>query len=326
MLESKLILVTGAAGFIGSCTVAFLNEQGIDNLVLVDDFSSQEKIPNLVGKKYFKKVHRDQLFEWLDYHAKEVGVIIHLGARTDTTSQDKAIFKHLNTDYTKQLFDVCNENDIRLIYASSAATYGNGELGYKDDFELIDAFKPLNEYAKSKNDIDKYIFMHDKRPSQLVALKFFNVYGPNEYHKGRMASVVFHAYREILKSGNVTLFRSHKEGIEDGQQMRDFVYVKDVVQVIYYLLQHPDVSGMYNLGTGTARSFKDLVLAVYAAIGRFPHIKFIDTPESIRANYQYFTQAEMSRLINSGYDKGFYSLEQGVHDYVNSYLEKANHW
>lgn len=326
MPDTQLILITGAAGFIGSCMVAHLNERGYSNLVLVDDFSSPEKTHNLLGKKFCLKVHRDQLFEWLQTHNSDVKLIIHLGARTDTTSQDKAVFKRLNTDYTKDLFDICKEFGIRIIYASSAATYGDGHLGYVDDVSIISQLQPLNTYAVSKNDIDKYVFMHDEMPPQVVALKFFNVYGPNEYHKGRMASVIFHAHREILKCGNVTLFKSHKEGISDGEQMRDFVYVKDVVKVIQFFIENEKVSGLFNLGTGVARSFKDLTLAVFASIQRTPHIKYIDTPASIRDNYQYFTQAEMQKLKNSGYNEPFYTLEDGVKDYVTNYLEKAAHW
>lgn len=326
MSDKKLIIITGAAGFIGSCLVAYLNENNYQNLVLVDDFSRKEKAVNLLDKKYQAKVHREQFFDWLENHFSEVEMILHLGAKTDTTIQESAIFKKLNTEYTKQLFDFCVEKDIRLIYASSAATYGNGEYGYKDDENIISKLQPLNPYAVSKNEIDKYIFRQEDKPSQIVGLKFFNVYGPNESHKGRMASVIFHAYGEILKRGYVTLFKSHNPTYADGEQMRDFIYVKDVVKVIHFMMQHPEVSGLFNLGTGNARTFKDLVNALFDSIQHKATIKYIDTPENIRNNYQYFTQAEMEKLNSVGYKEAFYTLEEGVKDYATNYLEKSILW
>jgi len=326
MSEDKMIVVTGAAGFIGSCLVAHLNNKGLDNLVLVDDFSRKDKVYNLLNKKFRLKVHREQFLEWLEHHYQDIAIIIHLGAKTDTTLHDVHIFKKLNIDYTEDLFDLCTDKSIRLLYASSAATYGNGELGYKDDENLVYQLKPLNPYGVSKNDVDKYIFKSEERPPQYVGLKFFNVYGPNEYHKGRMASVIFHAYNQILSNGQVTLFKSHKEGVADGEQMRDFVYVKDVVAVIDFFMEHPEASGLYNLGTGQARSFKDLALAVFDALGLEPKIKYIDTPLSIRDNYQYFTEADMHKLHSISYQQPFFTLEDGVKDYVKNYLEKATTW
>lgn len=326
MSDPKLIIITGAAGFIGSCLVAYLNEKNYHNLVLVDDFSRKDKAGNLLNKSYEAKVHRDQLFDWMENHFSQVEMIIHLGAKTDTTIQENTIFKKLNTEYTKQLFDFCVEKNIRLIYASSAATYGNGEFGYKDEENIISKLQPLNPYAVSKNDIDKYIFRQEEKPEQLVGLKFFNVYGPNESHKGRMASVIYHAYGEILKRGYVTLFKSHNAEYADGEQMRDFIYVKDVVKVIHFMMEHPKVSGLYNLGTGKARTFKDLVNALFVSIQHKATIQYIDTPENIRNNYQYFTQAEMEKLHAAGYNEAFYTLEEGVEDYAKNYLEKSILW
>lgn len=326
MSEQKYIIITGAAGFIGSCLVGFLNEKNIDNLVLVDDFSRKDKASNLQGKKYLYKVHREQIFEWLDNHDDEVEMIIHLGAKTDTTILEHDIFKKLNTEYTKKLYDFCTEKNIRLIYASSAATYGNGELGYRDDEEIIYQLQPMNPYAISKNDIDKYIFRQEEKPAQVVALKFFNVYGPNEYHKGRMASVIFHAYNNILKSGRITLFRSHRDDYNDGEQKRDFIYVKDVVKVIYYMMNQEHISGIYNLGTGQARSFNDLAKALFSAINHKASIQYTDTPENIRDTYQYFTEADMKKLLSTGYNDTFYTLEEGIKDYAHNYLEKSTHW
>lgn len=322
--QDKLIIVTGAAGFIGSALVADLNERGYTNLVLVDDFSRIDKAHNLLGKKYHSKVHRDQLAAWCEKHANEIRAIFHIGAKTDTMLQDKVVFKKLNIEYTKFLVEFATENDIPILYASSAATYGNGEHGYDDDASKIELLTPLNPYAQSKQDIDMWLLSLKQKPTHWYGFKFFNVYGPNEYHKGRMASVIFHTYRQILKNGKVTLFKSHNPNYEDGKQMRDFIYVKDVTDVlIYFFEQLPSQNGIYNLGTGQARTFLDLVNSLFQAIHHQANIDFIDTPIEIRDKYQYFTEANMQKLRSIGYNKPFHTLEAGVKDYAQQYLETA---
>lgn len=315
-----MIVVTGAAGFIGSSMVSFLNQQGIKDLLLVDEFSRADKLKNLDNKHFLKKIHRDSFIEFLKNNNKDIEVIIHLGARTDTTETDIALFNRLNLNYTKSLWELCTIYNIPFIYASSAATYGLGEYGYKDDHALCRKLQPLNAYGKSKNDFDKWMLQQEKQPPFWAGLKFFNVYGPNEYHKGRMASVIFHTFRQIKATGGMKLFRSHKAAIADGQQQRDFIYIKDVVAVIWFLLKKQPASAIYNLGTGHARTFWDLAANTFKAMDLSPNISFIDTPLDIRDKYQYFTEADMTKLQNIGYDKPFYTLEEGIYDYVNNYL------
>ncbi len=320
-----MIIITGAAGFIGSCLVGFLNTKGIDELVLVDDFNKIEKLPNLASKKYIEKVQRNNFFSWLEKNNPKVDFIIHIGARTDTTEFDVRVFDELNLNYSKKVWNYCVDNNIPLIYASSAATYGMGEHGYSDDHSIIPLLKPLNPYGESKNNFDKWVLNEERKPAFWAGLKFFNVYGPNEYHKGRMASVIFHTFNQVMSTGKVKLFRSHNPNYKDGMQLRDFVYVKDVVEVIYFLLENKPLSGIYNLGTGKARTFLDLAKATFKAMKREENIEFIDTPEDIRDKYQYFTEADMTKLINSGYKKPFYTLENGISDYIENYLsEKIN--
>lgn len=315
-----MIIITGAAGFIGSCLVAKLNEEGFKDLILVDDFSNVEKMKNLEGKLYSQKVHRDDFIAWLKANQRLVQFVFHIGARTDTTEFNKEIFDKLNLNYTKDLWNVCVEFGLPLVYASSAATYGLGEYGYDDNEGLIDKLKPLNPYGDSKNDFDKWALVQAKKPYFWVGLKFFNVYGPNEYHKARMASVIFHAYNQIQEKGNVKLFRSHNPNYKDGEQLRDFVYVKDLVNVCYFLLHHRKNSGIYNLGSGKARTFVDLAKATFKALNKTPEINFVDTPLDIRDKYQYFTEANMAKLKSIGYSQPFYSLEEGINDYVINYL------
>lgn len=322
MQSTDVIAVTGAAGFIGSCLISHLNTLGFENLVLVDDFSNKEKAYNLVRKKYAQKVHRDQFEEWLQHHPGQLQYVFHLGARTDTTLKDSKIFKRLNLDYSKFIWEYCAENKVPLVYASSAATYGAGELGYSDDEKNIPRLKPLNPYAVSKNDFDTWALAQKNTPPFWAGLKFFNVFGPNEYHKGRMASVIFHAYNQIKERGKITLFRSHNDQYKDGEQMRDFVYVKDVIKICVWMMETQPASGIYNIGTGKARTFNDLAKAIYSAIQQKPSITYIDTPEDIRASYQYFTEADMQKLLDAGYTAGFASLEESITDYVNNYLEK----
>jgi len=358
------LLITGAAGFIGSCMVQYLNEQGYENLILVDDFGVEEKRNNWEGKRFETIVERHNLFDWLHHNKPKVSFVIHLGARTDTTEFNYAIHQELNVDYSKNIWKYCTENKTPLIYASSAATYGAGELGYDDTPLVIDQLKPLNPYGISKNEVDKWVLQqaqsNNTAPPFWAGLKFFNVYGPNEYHKSRMASVIFHAYNQIKKDGIVKLFKSHKEAFRDGEQLRDFVYVKDVVKIIAWMMEvsaihlspvkkqvkieeakfHDErlilkdgggetvmdyalTPGIYNLGTGKARSFNDLVKATFAGLDMQPKIKYIDMPEDIRESYQYFTEANMQKLRAAGYTAEFYSLEEGVDDYVRDYLREG---
>jgi ADP-L-glycero-D-manno-heptose 6-epimerase len=315
------IVVTGAAGFIGSCLVGHLNQLGHTNLILVDDFTKTAKAPNLQDKQFLIQVEREEFFAWLGREKPEITFVFHLGARTDTTEFNYAIHQHLNVEYSQQIWNYCTINNIPLVYASSAATYGDGNKGYSDaDNGLIEQLMPLNPYGVSKNEFDKWVLHQEDHPPFWAGLKFFNVYGPNEYHKGRMASVIFHSFNQIQQSGKVKLFRSHKEGFKDGEQLRDFVYVKDVVAVCGWLMQHQPTSGIYNLGTGQARSFNDLVKATYAGLKLAPQIEYIDMPEDIRDKYQYFTEATMDKLKAAGYAKPFYTLEEGVGDYVANYL------
>lgn len=321
-----MIVITGAAGFIGSVLTGRLIDEGFENLCMVDDFSNDEKNMNLVNKKTLQLIERDDFFEWFDKNKSEVGFVLHIGARTDTTEFNVAIFDILNLNYSKQVWERCAEYNIPLIYASSAATYGMGEYGYNDDHTIVSKLKPLNPYGESKNNFDKWVLQQKKTPPFWAGLKFFNVYGPNEFHKGRMASVIFHAFHQIKNTGKVKLFRSHNPEFKDGEQLRDFVYVKDLADVILFLMKVNPASGLYNLGTGTARSFVDLATATFAALGLEPVIEFIDTPEDIRDKYQYFTEANMSKLIGVGYNKPFTSLEEGVGDYVKNYLVESEYY
>lgn len=322
---TKKTVITGAAGFIASCLVSRFNAEGRTELVLVDDFSKENKEGNLADKQFFQKIERSLFINWLKEHAAEVDAVIHIGARTDTTEFNKAIFDELNVNYTKALWQICASAGIPFIYASSAATYGLGEYGYKDDEKQIPLLKPLNPYGDSKNEFDKWALLQTSQPPQWQGLKFFNVYGPNEYHKGRMASVIFHSFNQINQNGQVKLFRSHRPDYADGGQLRDFVYVKDVVNVIWFLYTKKPKNGIYNLGSGKARSFLDLAHAVFSALKKNPEIEFIDTPADIRDKYQYFTEADMSKLMAMGYDKPFTSLEAGVEDYVTNYLRKGSY-
>jgi ADP-L-glycero-D-manno-heptose 6-epimerase len=315
-----MIIVTGAAGFIGSCLVSGLNAVGLKDIVVVDDFFNKEKEGNLYGKSIMAKVTRTEFHAWLHNFGSEVEFIFHLGARTDTTEFDKKIFDELNLEYSKKVWALCVEHNIPLVYASSAATYGMGEHGYRDSHDLPKMLKPLNPYGDSKNDFDIWALEQQKKPPFWAGLKFFNVYGPNEYHKGRMASVVFHAFNQITESGQLRLFRSHNPNYKDGEQMRDFVYVKDVVKVCLFFVDKRPESGIYNLGTGRARSFLDLAKSTFAALGMRENIEFIDTPVDIRDKYQYFTQADISKLRSAGYKEEFTTLEDGISDYVKNYL------
>lgn len=315
-----MIVVTGAAGFIASFFVGYLNEKGREDLILVDDFSRSDKLPNLANKKYIERIDRSEFPTWLKNCQDKIDIVFHLGARTDTTEMSVELFNELNLNYSKEIWTICTERQIPLVYASSAATYGGGEFGYDDNHDVIPKLKPLNPYGESKNDFDKWVLNQTKTPPFWAGLKFFNVYGPNEYHKGRMASVIFHTYKQIKENGKMKLFRSHNPNYSDGGQLRDFVYVKDVASVCEYLMNEKPQSAIYNLGSGKARTFLDLATLTFKALNSEPKIEFIDTPIDIRDKYQYFTEANMSKLIHSGYSKPFYSLEEGVADYVKNYL------
>ena len=337
--KSQMIVVTGAAGFIGSCLVSKLNEEGFYDIVIVDDFTNESKNKNFEGKKFSKKIHRDDFAKWLKENHRFIQFVFHIGARTDTTEFDKKIFDKLNLNYSKEVWNTCVEFGLPLVYASSAATYGLGELGYDDDHHIVEKLKPSNPYGESKNEFDKWALKQaclpalqrgepkgGNAPYFWAGLKFFNVYGPNEYHKGRMASVIFHAYNQVKEKGSVKLFRSHNPKFKDGEQLRDFVYVKDVVEVCLFFLNHRKDSGIYNLGSGKARTFLDLVNDTFKALNEDSQIEFIDTPADIRNKYQYFTEANMKKLKAIGYDKPFSSLEEGINDYVKNYLAKNSYY
>lgn len=317
-----MIVVTGAAGFIGSNIITSLNERNYKDIVLVDDFSNKEKAQNYEKKQFSELVDRSELTGWLEEHHKFVQIVLHMGARTDTAEFNWDTFVGLNLDYSKRIWEQCVEFGLPLIYASSAATYGLGELGYDDDHEIVPALKPLNPYGRSKNEFDKWVLQQVRRPFFWAGLKFYNVYGPNEYHKGRMASVVYQAYNQIKDTGKMKLFRSHHPEFADGEQARDFVYIRDVVDVIIHMMEYRNMSGLFNVGSGNANTFLDLVRFTFAAMEMKPEISFIDTPEDIRDKYQYFTEANIEKLRKSGYTAPFTSLEQGVTEYVKDYLRK----
>ena len=313
-------VVTGAAGFIGSCMTSKLNSEGVEDIVIVDDFSRQDRVLNWKNKKYLSAIDRKEFLQWFNDNAVQVDGVYHLGARTDTTEFDWKIFEELNVEYSKSIWEICAKHNIPLIYASSAATYGNGENGYSDSIDNIERLKPLNPYGRSKQEFDIWQLKQEKRPDFWAGLKFFNVYGPNEYHKNRMASVVFHSFNQIKATGKVKLFKSYNKDYKDGWQLRDFVYVKDLVDIMFYLMQNKPASDIYNIGTGTARSFFDLASSVFNAMGRDIDIEFIPMPQDIRDKYQYYTQADIHKLQSKGYDKPLTTLENGVRDYVKNYL------
>ncbi|MGD1958337.1 MAG: ADP-glyceromanno-heptose 6-epimerase [Fulvivirga sp.] len=315
-----MIVVTGAAGFIGSRLIRKLNNENFNYIVAVDKFDNPLKNKNLEGLKILEQVDRGVFMPWIDINHEEIEFIFHIGAKTDTTLFDIELLTRLNTDYTKNIWKKCIEYQIPVVYASSAATYGLGENGYMDDESQIPGLKPLNPYGQSKQDFDLWALEQKEKPFFWVGLKFFNVYGPNEYHKGRMASVVWHAYNQIKDTGEMKLFRSHNPDFKDGEQKRDFIYVDDVLDVCYWLMHHRKNSGIYNLGSGEARTFLDLTRAVFQAMGVPENISFIDTPEDIRDKYQYYTEADMDKLRSIGYSKKFLSLEEGVKKYTNSLL------
>lgn len=332
-MRDKQILITGSAGFIGSYLLGYLNAKGYRNIIIADDFTDKSKNLNYQSKQFTKQLERDILYDWLLSSGTEIGFVFHLGARTDTTEFDYAVHERLNVEYSKMIWHICTERNIPLVYASSAATYGAGELGYKDDHELTDNLQPLNPYGVSKNEFDKWALHQEQQPLCWAGLKFFNVYGPNEYHKGRMASMIFHGFHQIQKTGKVKLFKSHRPDFKDGEQLRDFIYVKDLAAVCYWLYEKMSSgewpvtnNGLYNLGTGKARTFDDLEKAVFVASGKAVNIEYIDMPEDIREKYQYFTEAVMDKIRLAGYQAPFTSLEEGVKEYVSDYLVPGKYY
>lgn len=326
-----MIIITGAAGFIGSCLLRKLNDENITDILLVDDFSNPAKADNLKGKIFAAALDRQDFLHQLPHYLARASFVFHLGARTDTTEQNTAVFDQLNLHYSQSIWQACTEAGVPLVYASSAATYGDGRLGYEDSHELVNQLQPLNPYGLSKNDFDRWVLQQaasspEKAPPRWAGLKFFNVYGPNEYHKARMASVIFHTFRQIRETGGMRLFRSHRPGIADGEQKRDFICVRDVVEVCWFLLQNKAPDGLYNVGTGTARTFLDLATATFHAMGLEPRIAFIDTPEDIRESYQYYTCANVGKLQQAGFNRDFCSLESGIEEYVKHYLLPEKHW
>lgn len=315
-----MIVITGAAGFIGSYLAGKLNQAGYNDLILVDRFDDPSKDVNLFNKKYKKIIDRDNFFKWLIKHATEVDFIFHMGARTDTVGQEPDLYQQLNLIYSQRLWNICSEIEVPLLYASSAATYGNGEVGFSDSHSNVSNLRPLNLYGWSKHDFDVWALKQTRTPPFWTGLKFFNVYGPNEYHKGRMASVVIHAFKTIQENGKMKLFRSHHKDYKDGEQSRDFIFVDDIAEVMMFFMHNQENRGIYNVGTGKARSFLDLTNAVFNSLHMNPEISFIDTPVDLRGRYQYFTEAEIQKLRDIGYTKPFTSLEEGVEKYVGKYL------
>ncbi len=316
-----MIVITGAAGFIGSCLVSRFNSIQRDDLIIVDDFSNQNKNKNLSNKKYLHQIDRNIFPEWLSKNGSKISIVYHIGARTDTVETNIEIFNSLNLFYSQKIWNLCADLGIPFIYASSAATYGMGEFGFNDNHEDVIKLKPLNPYAISKNDFDKWVLSSAHQPPYWAGLKFFNIYGPNEFHKGRMASVIFHAYNQIKSTGEMQLFRSHNIKYTDGGQLRDFMYVKDLIDVLVFMLHNKNLRGLYNLGTGIARTFNDLAISVFKALNKDLKITYIDTPLDIRKKYQYFTQANISKLRDIGYEKEFFTLEEGIKDYIINYLD-----
>ncbi len=314
-----MLVVTGGAGFIGSALVAALNAQGRDDILIVDSLGSDGKWKNLRGKRFAGIVGRNALLQSATTRYGKIDGVLHIGAITDTSATDADALYNSNTRHTRQLAAWAIDNDVRFVYASSASVYGDGALGFSDEDSVTPQLLPLNPYAFSKwlSDMDA---IRNGWTEKIAGLRFFNVFGPNEYHKGFLGSVPWHATEQVQQTGRITLFQSHKEGYADGEQARDFVYVKDVCDMVLWFLDHPEANGIFNCGTGHARTFNDLAAAIFAALGKEPAIDYVPTPESIRASYQYFTQADLAKLRRKGYTRPFTSLEDAISDYVGHYL------
>jgi ADP-L-glycero-D-manno-heptose 6-epimerase len=320
-----MIIVTGGAGFIGSALVWKLNREGIEDIVIVDRLGSSEKWKNLVNLRYVDYIHKDDFINMIynDHVPFDATAVIHLGACSSTTERDADYLWRNNHLYSRYLVDWAHNNSVRFIYASSAATYGDGSLGFNDDDGTTQALRPINMYGYSKQVFDLWL-MKRNLVRQVAGIKFFNVFGPNEYHKGDMRSVVHKAFGQIRAEGKVRLFRSSRPEYMDGGQMRDFVYVKDCVEVLWWLIQHPETNGIFNLGTGKARTWNDLMNAVFAAMELKPRIEYIDMPPGLDEQYQYFTEARMDKLKETGCPVAFRSLEESVKDYVVLHLMKKD--
>ncbi len=316
-----MIIITGAAGFIGSAFAWKCNRMGIQDLLLVDALKTSEKWRNLVGISYTDFVHKDDFLDMIidDNMPRNIEAIVHLGACSATTENDGDYLMNNNYRYSQLVFEWCRKRDVRFIYASSAATYGGGEHGFDDQMSSIQPLRPINRYGYSKHLFDRYL-ERVKGLDRAAGIKFFNVFGPNEYHKGSMKSVICKAYAHILEHGNVQLFKSHRPDFQDGEQARDFVYVKDCIDVLYWMVQHPEVNGLFNLGTGQARTWNDLVKALFNVMNKPEDIQYIDMPKDIQSHYQYFTEANMDKLRAAGYASPFMDLENAVQDYVTHYL------
>lgn len=323
-----MLLVTGGAGFIGSNVVAALNDAGHSDVVVCDLLGSDGKWRNLAKRQLVDIVPPAELPDWLK--GRKLDAVIHLGAISETTATDGDLVIETNFRFSMRLLDWCTANAVPLIYASSAATYGDGAEGFDDDASLpaLKKLRPMNLYGWSKQLFDlaiaERVARAEELPPQWAGLKFFNVFGPNEYHKGTMMSVLARRFDDVKAGRVVQLFKSHRDGIADGDQRRDFIYVDDVVRVILWLLATPTVSGLFNVGTGKARSFRELMLAAYAALGTRPNIDYVDMPEQIRASYQYFTESKVDRLHRAGYNGGFTTLEDAVKSYVGDYLDRPD--
>ncbi len=316
-----MIVVTGAYGFIGSCMVQYLIEKGVKDIIVVDDFSQTQKSINLPPDLPVTRVERREFFDWLFVHGQNVTWVLHMGAKTDTAEQNEEILMEWNVHFSKKLWEACIVHNIKLIYASSAATYGGGQYEFSDNHALIPRLEPLNPYAWSKHHFDMWILTQKSKPENWFGLKFFNVYGPNEYHKGRMASIIFHAFNQIKETGIMKLFKSHHPQYNDGYQARDIVYIKDIVQVMDWIIFHtPKVNGIYNVGQGVGNTFLDMTRAVFESMELPSRIQFIDIPDDIRDQYQYYTKADIKKLKEAGYHHPFYSLEEGISDYISNYL------
>ena len=320
-----MIIVTGGAGFIGSAFVWRLNREGIRDIIIVDQLGTDDKWKNLVGLTFTDYIHKDEFIEMAiaDEVPFEVSSVVHMGACSSTTERDADYLWENNYLYSRKVADWALRHNARFIYASSAATYGDGSSGFSDDHEIISRLKPSNMYGYSKQVFDLWV-LKNKLEKKMAGIKFFNVYGPNEYHKGDMVSVIYKAFHQIQETGKVCLFKSYKKEYPNGGQMRDFIYVKDCVNVMWWLLENPSVNGIYNLGTGRARTWNDLIAAVFSSMGRKTNIQYIEMPESLRNQYQYFTQAQMDKLKKTGCHVNFSSLEDSVRDYVTNYLQNAD--
>jgi len=318
-----MIVITGASGFIGSCLLEKLNREGFNDIIIVDDFSIPQKQQNIVFKRYKAQIDKTDFLEWLRSNTEEIEMIFHFGAISDTTIMDVCLFNKWNLDYSKSIWKSCVEKKIPFIYASSAATYGDGSNGFNDDESQLLILRPLNPYGESKHNFDLWALGEKQKPPFWTGLKFFNVYGPNEYHKGKMASMVFHAYNQIMQFGQLSLFKSYKDGFSDGNQLRDFIYIKDILDICLWLYKTKESSGIINIGTGISNSFNQLGEAVFKALEMPVNIKYIEMPDSLKNKYQYRTNANISKLRKMGYEKPFTTLDGGIEDYVKNYLRKG---